>query len=164
MSTPIIVAIDIDDTIIPHTYPNFDPATILPGCLQALQAVCQMSDRVGVVLCSMRHTNYYRGNPSPPRGNQQPRKLEPVFRPTRNGDTITPVAEYLKANSVRILGINEAPGQWRWTNSPKAYYHVLIDDRNIGIPLTDEGCVDWAVVGPMLKQRVRVLLAPSLAT
>jgi hypothetical protein len=69
--------------------------------------------------------------------------------------------EYLKAavdwfmdREIPLFGIQYDPEQIRWTSSNKCNAHLVIDDRNLGIPLEhpDEGrpYVDWNEVETML--------------
>ena len=60
---------------------------------------------------------------------------------------------------IKLFGINTNPNQLSWTESPKAYADIYVDDAAFGCPLIrPEGfkrpCVDWETVGPELLERV----------
>ena len=65
--------------------------------------------------------------------------------------------EWFKSNDIPLYGINTDPNQLRWTNSPKAFADIYIDDAALGCPLKYEECVsyrpfvDWNKVRKMLK-------------
>ena len=56
-----------------------------------------------------------------------------------------------------MFGINENPTQKRWTNSPKVYTHMYIDDAALGCPLkmdlnlSDRPFVDWEIVSTLFE-------------
>ena len=56
-------------------------------------------------------------------------------------------------------GIQKNPTQESWTNSPKAYGHLIIDDTALGAPLiynpaiSDRYFIDWKGVRELLLQR-----------
>lgn len=68
----------------------------------------------------------------------------------RSGQQLDEAVQYLKDNDVDIWGINENPDQKSWTNSPKQYAQIYIDDAALGCPLVEsEGerpYVDWVKV------------------
>lgn len=65
-----------------------------------------------------------------------------------------PLAEavqYLEDSKIALYGVNHNKQQKHWTNSPKVYCHIYIDDATIGCPLqfSDEEerpWVDWQKV------------------
>lgn len=79
----------------------------------------------------------------------------------RSGETLTDAYEFCKANGVEFYSTNGNPDQWNWTNSPKAYAHIYIDDAAIGCPLiefnnNDRPIVDWNVVGPAVLSKLGI--------
>jgi hypothetical protein len=71
----------------------------------------------------------------------------------RSGGELKEAAEYLEAAGITLFGVNRNPTQDKWTDSPKAYGQLYVDDAAFGCPLVQpEGfarpCVDWSVVGP----------------
>jgi len=74
----------------------------------------------------------------------------------RSGKELDQAVEYCREHGLEFDGINEDPDQSEWTDSPKAYADVYIDDLGIGCPLLEEGrkrpCVDWSQAGPMIAR------------
>lgn len=74
----------------------------------------------------------------------------------RSGKELQDAVDWFKDNGIELHGVNEDPGQSRWTKSPKPFAHLYIDDQALGCPLItndpdeERPYVDWA--------RVRILL------
>jgi len=69
----------------------------------------------------------------------------------RSGVELMEAVNWLYDRGVVLSGINENPNQKEWTDSPKVYGHIYIDDAAFGCPLIrPEGfkrpCVDWQKV------------------
>lgn len=67
----------------------------------------------------------------------------------RSGKELNDAVNWFKQNNIKLYGIQTNPTQKRWTNSPKAYAHLYIDDAALGCPLiTGDGrdYVDWIKV------------------
>ena len=66
---------------------------------------------------------------------------------------------WFKTNGIELYGIQTNPSQSLWTDSPKAYCHLYIDDAGLGIPLkvnkkkSKMPYVDWGKVELMLYAR-----------
>lgn len=74
-----------------------------------------------------------------------------ILNTMRSGVHLDDAVEYLEKEGIVLYGINEHPTQKSWTNSPKVYADLYIDDAAYGCPLTTiEGfnrkCVDWSRV------------------
>jgi hypothetical protein len=79
---------------------------------------------------------------------------------TMRSDTfLTEAVQYLKEHGVVLYGINKNPTQSEWTNSPKAYGQIYIDDAALGCPLridtrlSDRPFVDWVEMEKLLEER-----------
>lgn len=73
------------------------------------------------------------------------------------GQYLSAAIEECKAQRIRLWGIDQNPDQYKWSTSRKAYAHVYIDDKCMGIPLIQlktepKPCVDWDKVGYNLFQ------------
>lgn len=74
----------------------------------------------------------------------------------RSGGTLTDAVNYLEARGVNLYGINKNPSQHTWTESPKAYGQIYIDDAALGCPLKENPrlggrpYVDWKAVRQVL--------------
>lgn len=77
----------------------------------------------------------------------------------RDGAELQAAAKYIRDNGVDLLALNTNPSQSWWTQSPKAYCHLYVDDAGLGIPLSSHAApgrsfVDWDKAGPLLIERV----------
>lgn len=74
----------------------------------------------------------------------------------RSGVLLDEAVDYLTRCEVSLFGVNRNPDQDGWSQSPKAYCHVYVDDAALGCPLEiDEGrvkrpMVHWPSVAPYL--------------
>lgn len=73
----------------------------------------------------------------------------------RGGAELEAAVAHLNEYGVPLYGINENPDQWSWTESPKAYAHMTIDDSALGCPLrpsmnSSRPMVDWEEVQKQL--------------
>lgn len=76
----------------------------------------------------------------------------------RSGFALEQAVIWLQSRGIRLAGVNRNPSQESWTDSPKVYAHLYIDDAALGCPLKmdSEGirmCVDWARVREVLEPR-----------
>jgi hypothetical protein len=66
-----------------------------------------------------------------------------------NRNYLKAAVNWFKENNIPLYGIQENPTQRAWTNSPKAYGQLIIDDTCLGIPLkiditlSTRPFVDW---------------------
>jgi hypothetical protein len=78
----------------------------------------------------------------------------------RSDSYLEDAVQWFKARGIPLYGINNNPTQKEWTNSPKVYAHLYIDDAALGIPLCmpihaeERPFVNW--------QAVELMLAPLL--
>lgn len=77
----------------------------------------------------------------------------------RSGESLTAAIRYCKQRNVDFWGVNINPEQINWTQSPKAYAQLYIDDAALGIPLIrpdyDRPWVNWHKVRNILvEQRI----------
>lgn len=80
----------------------------------------------------------------------------------RSGDVLKQAEQWFKDNDIPLYGSQRNPTQDTWTDSPKAYAQLYIDDAAIGCPLIKESCgwygrdgadrpfVDWVRVEEMI--------------
>lgn len=68
----------------------------------------------------------------------------------RSGDELDKAVKWCKGNGIELYGVGKDPKQHEWTNSPKAYGVLSIDDRNLGVPLLkkegERQFVDWKTI------------------
>jgi hypothetical protein len=72
----------------------------------------------------------------------------------RSGESLQDAVDWFEKNEIPLYGINENPLQKEWTQSPKAYGQIYIDDAALGVPLVkttdDRPFVNWEMVRLML--------------
>ena len=70
----------------------------------------------------------------------------------RSGKTLEDAKHWFEERGIILYGVNVNPSQKRWTESPKVYANLYIDDANLGTPLiknsiaSDRPYVDWKLV------------------
>ncbi len=79
----------------------------------------------------------------------------------RSGQFLADAVAWFAEHEIPLYGVNENPMQKGWTESPKAYAHIYIDDAALGIPLKDgfpgeRPFVDWDEVRKLLQTNARV--------
>ncbi len=74
----------------------------------------------------------------------------------RGGECLSKAVGWFDKNDIELYGINTNPAQSEWTDSPKAYAELYIDDAGLNIPLVrmaktgTRDYVDWAEVRKIL--------------
>lgn len=74
----------------------------------------------------------------------------------RHGQELEDAVAFVKDSGIELFGVNCNPNQHTWTDSPKAYAQVYIDDAAFGCPLCESKrmggrpYVDWDIVGPAI--------------
>jgi hypothetical protein len=72
---------------------------------------------------------------------------------------LTKALNWFKENNIELFGIQTNPTQHSWTDSPKAYCNLYIDDASLGCPLiidkklSDKPFVDWNQVEKLLMEK-----------
>lgn len=126
------IAVDFDGTIVEHRYP--DIGAPVPGAVRWLKQFIEAGAKV--ILWTMRSDN------------------------ESHGPTLTQAVEYCRNNGIELFGVNNNPTQSTWTQSPKAYAHLYIDDAAYGCPLLESPrvggrpFVDWDALGPIVMQKL----------
>lgn len=70
----------------------------------------------------------------------------------RSGTQLEDAIEWFNQNNIPLYGIQTNPTQKSWTDSPKAYANLYIDDAALGAPLiqnieiSNRPFIDWSVV------------------
>ena len=81
-----------------------------------------------------------------------------ILNTMRSGKELDDAVNWFKENNIELFGINENPTQKRWTNSPKVYAHMYIDDAAFGCPLlnipeiSDRPFVNWVSIEVTFSQ------------
>ena len=78
----------------------------------------------------------------------------------RSGSTLDDAIKWFADNKIPLYGVNKNPTQFRWTESPKAYAHMYIDDAAFGVPLcgnpSGRPYVDWQEIERTLENDFRI--------
>jgi hypothetical protein len=82
---------------------------------------------------------------------------ELILYTMRSGKELQEAVDWWRGHGLPLYGINQNPVQSKWTESPKAYAHLYIDDAALGCPVKldvhGRDYVDWPVVRQMLRDR-----------
>ncbi len=122
----MIIAVDFDGTCVDHRFP--DVGRELPGAAEVLKALVARGDKL--ILWTMRSDSAER------------KHLEEAVM-------------WFTHRSIKLWGIQRNPEQDTWTDSPKAYAQVYIDDAALGAPLHQLAWmkrpgIDWDAVASVL--------------
>jgi hydroxymethylpyrimidine pyrophosphatase-like HAD family hydrolase len=77
----------------------------------------------------------------------------------RSGQTLDEAVAWFKDNDIPLWAVNNNPEQTEWTDSPKVYANMYIDDASLGAPVeynpsfTRREYIDWKVVKFMLEEQ-----------
>ena len=80
-----------------------------------------------------------------------------ILNTMRSGKHLGDAELWFKINNIELFGSNINPTQKRWTNSPKVYAQLYIDDAALGCPLlmdpnfSNRPFVDWEAVEVYLE-------------
>lgn len=69
----------------------------------------------------------------------------------RSDEYLQDAVDWFKDNGIELYGIQRNPDQDKWTQSPKAYAKIYIDDAALGAPLRkglvgERPYIDWTAV------------------
>lgn len=77
----------------------------------------------------------------------------------RSGVPLEEAVKWFADRGIPLYGVNENPTQKSWTQSPKAYAQIYIDDAALGAPLLpgrqdedERPYVDWSVIRKLLLE------------
>lgn len=74
----------------------------------------------------------------------------------RGGTCLAKAVQWFTDNDIDLYGVNTNPTQSIWTDSPKAYAEIYIDDAALGVPLVrpvtkgERDHVDWSEIRKIL--------------
>lgn len=124
---PKIIAVDFDGTCVEHEFPNVGQD--VPHADRVLRRLA--ANGCKLILWTMRSDS-------------------------DEGKPLTDAVKWFKDKNIPLFGINENPSQKNWTQSPKAYAALYIDDAALGCPLKpspktgNRPIVDWEQVEGVL--------------
>jgi hypothetical protein len=134
----MILAIDFDGTLCEHRFP--DIGAEVPGAFKWLKKFQAAGAKL--ILWTMRSDGR-------------------TGEGKENGPVLTEAVEWCRERGVEFWAVNENPEQKTWTQSPKAYAQLYIDDAAACCPLRESRrsggrpMVDWAAVGPAVMELLK---------
>lgn len=155
----MIIAIDFDGTVVTHEFPRVGEDI---GAVPVLRQLVKEGHQL--VLNTMRSHAKIKANKTETANG----KFKEYTGETLDVDGLQDAIDWFKSHNIPLAGVNSCPGQKTWTDSPKVYANLYIDDAALGVPLiypsdTDpEGTrpyVDWTEVRQWLW-RLGVLSSP----
>lgn len=81
-----------------------------------------------------------------------------ILNTMRSGKELDEAVNWFNEHNIELFGVNENPTQKSWTESPKVYAHMYIDDAAFGCPLlnvpelSDRPFVNWPWIELKLTQ------------
>ena len=81
-----------------------------------------------------------------------------ILHTMRCGKELEDAVRWCSDHDIYLYGQNKNPDQHRWTDSPKVYAHMYIDDSALGVPLVhskvagERPYVNWDKVEKMLEE------------
>lgn len=141
-SAPVIIAVDFDGTIVEHEYPEIGATN--PEAFRWLKEFQDAGAKL--ILWTMRSD-----------------------RPSEGNATLSDAVGFCRLNGIEFFGVNGNPTQSNWTNSPKAYAQLYIDDAAFGCPLRPScraggrPAVDWSIVGPAVMGMLKGEAEPAVS-
>lgn len=129
---PLTIAVDFDGTCVTHEFPRVGREIGAPPALRKLVAAGHR-----LILWTMRSGNRKDGS-----------------------DPLADAVAWFAKHEIPLFGINSNPEQGTWTESPKAYANLYIDDAALGAPLIepegeDRPYINWKKVERMLLPKKR---------
>ncbi len=131
------IGIDFDGTCVTHEYPEIGKDI---GAIPVLKALIKNGHQL--ILFTMRSD----------------REVKTNFGAYREY-FLSAAVTWFKENNIPLYGIQTNPEQRLWTDSPKAYANLYIDDAALGCPLivpensNERPYADWETIKKMLKEK-----------
>lgn len=138
------IVVDCDGTVVTHSYPEMGKDI---GAVPVLKKLVDKGHKL--ILFTMRSD-----------GCEE--KILENGSMIYAGDYLQQAVDWFERNEIDLFGIQVNPTQHRWTKSPKAYGHLIIDDAALGCPLiypddpasiSERPYVDWKAIEKWLIKR-----------
>lgn len=134
------ICIDFDGTCVKHAFPEIGDDI---GAVPVLKALVANGHRL--ILWTMRDDMVANKTSDDP-------DITLV-----SGTFLTDAVNWFKSHNIPLYGIQTNPTQKQWTNSPKAYCHLFIDDCGACIPLVkpknERAYVNWPALSVWLNKQ-----------
>lgn len=138
----IAINIDFDGTCVTHSFPQIGNDI---GAIPVLKRLVKEGHQL--ILFTMRSNMITF------------KEIEGDLTPDTNGHFLNDAIRWFMDNDIPLYGVQTNPTQSTWTESPKSYAPLMIDDSAIGCPLkidlnlSPKPFVDWVKVEEMLEER-----------
>lgn len=132
----MIFNIDFDGTVVTHEFPKIGKDI---GAVPILKKLIEAGHHL--ILFTMRSN--FIGEPGP-------------IGSIGSGKHLDDAIDWFNKNNIPLYGIQTNPTQHTWTNSPKSYAEIMIDDSALGCPLiynekiSKRPYVDWIEIEKIL--------------
>ena len=138
------IAVDFDGTCVTHDFPKVGKNI---GAQIVLKKLAEKGHKI--ILYTMR------SHPS-----EKTEKAETSGMIPTTNDCLQDAIDWFEKYNIPLYGVNNNPSQHSWTDSPKVYANMYIDDAALGIPLVYKDMsrsvmrpyVDWVRVTKMLHE------------
>lgn len=132
----MVIAVDFDGTCVTHEFPKVGKDV---GAVPILKTLVEQGHKI--ILYTMRDDGM--------------KAFETREGKTYYGNVLEDAVNWFKENNIPLYGINENPKQRYWTESPKVFADIYIDDMALGAPLktsklSDRPYIDWNKVKEIL--------------
>lgn len=79
-----------------------------------------------------------------------------ILHTMRSGEKLDKAVKWFKDREIALWAVNENPEQKAWTESPKVFANIYIDDSSLGCPIkfidgVSRPVVDWAKIRALLE-------------
>ena len=79
-----------------------------------------------------------------------------ILNTMRSGELLDAAVRWFKQHKIELWAVNENPEQRKWTESPKVYADIYIDDSALGCPIrfidgVRRPVVNWSKVRTLLE-------------
>lgn len=118
----MIIAVDFDGTCVTHDFPKVGKNI---GAEIVLKKLADKGHKI--ILYTMR------SHPSEKTENAEASGMIPT-----TNDYLQDAIDWFAKYDIPLYGVNDNPSQHSWTDSPKVYANMYIDDAALGIPLVYE--------------------------
>lgn len=84
-----------------------------------------------------------------------------ILNTMRSGDKLVEAIQWFANNNIPLYGANANPTQKDWTDSPKVFANLYIDDAALGCPLifdhavSSRPFVNWVMVEEILEKTIK---------
>ena len=84
-----------------------------------------------------------------------------ILNTMRSGDKLVEAIQWFADNNIPLYGANANPTQKEWTDSPKVFANLYIDDAALGCPLifdhaiSSRPFVNWVMVEEILEKTIK---------